>query len=82
LAVREVYGAYYGEMGGAGAAPEPNAHTIKKKGKVVRLQGQSGSQLGLTTSHPTRTTFRKYLPALLIFVSIVILIVAYTFLTG
>jgi hypothetical protein len=38
LAVREVYSAYYSELGGVGAAPEPKARAPTKEGKVVRLQ--------------------------------------------
>src|SRR5215213_476047 len=38
LAVREVYSAYYSEMGGAGAAPEPKARTPTTEGKVVRFK--------------------------------------------
>ncbi len=38
LAVREVYSAYYSEMGGMGAAPEPKARTRTTEGKVVRFQ--------------------------------------------
>src|SRR6185312_16754614 len=38
LAVREVYSAYYSEMGGVGAAPEPKARTPTTKSKVVRFQ--------------------------------------------
>src|SRR5258708_33673355 len=36
LVVREVYSAYYSEMGGVGAAPEPKARTPTTEGKVVR----------------------------------------------
>src|SRR3984893_1243357 len=38
LAVREVYGAYYSEMGGVGAAPEPKARTPTTEGKAGRFQ--------------------------------------------
>src|SRR5262245_49895994 len=38
LAVREVYRAYYSEMGGVGAAPEPTARTPTTEGQVVRFQ--------------------------------------------
>src|ERR1700686_1415 len=37
LAVREVYSAYYSEMGGVGAAPEPRARKPKTERNVVRL---------------------------------------------
>ncbi len=38
LAVREVYAAYYTEMGGVGTAPEPKARRPATKGELVRLQ--------------------------------------------
>ena len=77
LAVREVYSAYYSEMGGVGAAPEPKART-------PTTEGQRGPkpQPGLSAArHSTRPMIRKSLSALLIFASIVALIVAYRFLT-
>src|SRR5260370_14357497 len=38
LAVREVYGAYYTEMGCVGAAPEPQARKPTTECKLVRIQ--------------------------------------------
>src|ERR1700722_5170249 len=38
LAVREVYRAYYSEMGGVGEAPEPQARKSTKQGNVVRFK--------------------------------------------
>src|ERR1700746_2650607 len=38
VAVREVYSAYYSEMGGVGAAPEPKARTPATEGSVVGLK--------------------------------------------
>ena len=81
LAVREVYSAYYTDMGGAGAAPEPKARAPRTEGKVVRLQRQPEPQSGLAGRHSTRPMIRKSLPALLIFASMVAMIVAYRFLT-
>src|SRR6266853_1892619 len=82
LAVREVYSAYYGEMGGVGAAPEPKARTPTTAGKVVRFQRRPKPQPGLSAArHSTRPMIRKSLPALLILASMVALIVAYRFLT-
>jgi hypothetical protein len=82
LAVREVYSAYYSEMGGVGAAPEPKARTPTTEGKVVRFQRPPKPQPGLSAArHSTRPIIRKSLPALLIFASMVALIVAYRFLT-
>ena len=72
LAVREVYSAYYSEMGGVGAAPEPKARTPTTEGKAVQRGAARRS---------TRPMIRKSLSALLIFTSMVALIVAYRFLT-
>jgi hypothetical protein len=81
LAVREVYSAYYNEMGGVGVAPEPKARTPTTEGKVVRSQRPPKPQPGPSaTRHSTRPMIRKSLLALLIFASMVALIVAYRFL--
>jgi hypothetical protein len=77
LAVREVYGAYYSEMGGVGAAPEPKARTPTAGDKAARFQRRPPSQPAARNS----TWVRKSLPALLIFASMVALIVTYRFLT-
>jgi hypothetical protein len=79
LAVREVYSAYYSEMGGVGAAPEPKARTPTTMGKVER---RPKPQPSLSAAHhSTRPMIRNSLPALLIFAGMVALIVAYRFLT-
>jgi hypothetical protein len=81
LAVREVYSAYYSEMGGVGAAPEPKARTATTEGKVVRFQRRPKPQPGLSAArHSMAPKIRKLLP-LLIFASMVALIVAYRVLT-
>src|SRR5438270_8540308 len=38
LAIREVYSAYYSEMGGEGTAPQPQARKAAADGTVVQLQ--------------------------------------------
>ena len=82
LAVHEVYTAYYSEMGGVGAAPEPKARTPRTEGKVVRVQRRPKPQPRLSAErHSTRPLIRKSLSVLLIFTSMVALIVAYRFLT-
>ncbi|MGY4370692.1 hypothetical protein ACVW1A_006757 [Bradyrhizobium sp. LB1.3] len=81
LAVREVYSAYYSEMGGVGTAPEPKARTPTTEGKVVRSQRPPRPQPGQSAArHSTRPMTRKSLPALLIFASMVALVVAFRFL--
>src|SRR5437879_13887063 len=61
LAVREVYSAYYSEMGGVGAAPEPKARTPTTEGKLVQSQRPARPQPGQSaarhsTTHMTRKT--------------------------
>ncbi|MGA2994541.1 hypothetical protein [Bradyrhizobium sp.] len=82
LAVREVYRAYYSEMGGVGDAPEPKARSATTEGKVVRLQTRPKPAPGLSAArHSMRPLNPKSLGALLIFASMVALIAAYRFLT-
>src|SRR5260221_14371877 len=70
LAVREVYSAYYGEMGGVGAAPEQKARTPTTAGKVVRFKRRPKPQHGLSAAHHSkRPKIQKTLPALLIYAS-------------
>src|SRR6266853_2607854 len=76
LAVREVYNAYYSEMGGVGAAPEPQARKPTTTGRPA--QDQPARSAARPSISPT---IRKSLPALLIFAGIVALIVLYRFLT-
>src|SRR5215207_6539605 len=82
LAIREVYSAYYSEMGGVGAAPEPKARTPTTEGKVVRVQRRPKPQPASSAArNSTGPMIRKSLAALLIFASMVALIVTYRFLT-
>ena len=74
LAVREVYSAYYSEMGGVGAAPEPQARKPTTKGNKPQPAPSA-------TRNLTGPMIRKSLPALLIFAGMVALIVTYRFLT-
>ncbi|GEC57696.1 hypothetical protein ABIF38_002867 [Bradyrhizobium japonicum] len=81
LAVREVYSAYYSEMGGVGAAPEPKARKPTTEGKAVRLQSGPKSRPRLSAARQsTWPILRRSLSAMLILASMVALIVAYRFL--
>ena len=81
VAIRQVYAAYYGEMGGAGAAPEPEAPSTSVDDSVVRFQKPRKPQLAPPAlGAPAKPAARKSLPALLIFAAMVALIVAYRFL--
>jgi hypothetical protein len=75
-AVREVYAAYYSEMGGAGAAPEPEAPS-RSVDDSVRFQRPRKPQPAGASARPAA---RKSVPALLIFAAMVALIAAYRFL--
>jgi len=79
LAVREVYSAYYNEMGGVGAAPEPKPRTATTAGKVER--GPKPQPSLSAVRHARGPMIRKSLPALLIFACMVALMVAYRILT-
>jgi hypothetical protein len=81
LAIREVYAAYYGEMGGEGAAPEPPARKLKEDGDVIQLQKRPKPQLTAAARYSISPTAIKSLSPLLIFAGMVALIVLYRFLT-
>jgi hypothetical protein len=81
LAIREVYGAYFHEMGGTGAAPEQAARNAITDGNVVKFRKSRKPQAppsAAATSDGPRP--RKPIPALLIFAVMVALIAAYGFL--
>ena len=81
LAVREVYSAYYSEMGGVGAAPEPQARKPTTESNVVGFQRPPKHQPAPSAArNSTGPMIRKSLPALVIFAGVVALIVTYRFL--
>src|SRR5881392_3407678 len=58
LAIREVYSAYYSEMGGVGAAPEPQTR------KPIKKERPPKHQPARSAAHPSiRPMIRKSLPA-------------------
>jgi hypothetical protein len=81
LAVREVYSAYYSEMGGVGAAPEPQTRKPTTERKVGRFKRPPKPQPAPSSArNSTRPMIPRSLQALLIFASMVALIVTYRFL--
>jgi hypothetical protein len=81
LAIREVYSAYYSEMGGEGAAPEPQVRKLREDGGVVQLQKRPKPQSRPAAArHSISPTTRKTSRALLIFAGMVALIVLYKYL--
>src|SRR5207253_3548618 len=82
LAVREVYRAYFNEMGGTGAAPEQEARDTIADKNVVKFQKPHKPQAAPSAAAASAgQTPRKSIPALLIFAVMVALIIAYKFLT-
>jgi hypothetical protein len=82
LAVREVYSAYFSEMGGVGAAPELQRRKPATEGEVVQFKRPPKPKAAPSSArHSTAPTIPKSLQALLIFAGMVALIVTYRFLT-
>jgi hypothetical protein len=80
VAIREVYAAYYSEMGGAGAAPEPEAPSTSVDDSVVRFQRPRSQPAPPAAGASAKPAARKSLSALLIFAAMAALIAAYRFL--
>jgi hypothetical protein len=81
VAVREIYGSYYSEMGGLGAAPELEAPATSANNAVARSQRPRRPPPARLAAAPSDTpAARKSLPPLLIFAAMVALIAAYRFL--
>jgi hypothetical protein len=77
LAVREVYAAYYGEMGGEGDPPEPPARQ-SVNGRNATVQSAAPSrQPRSATQNLSGLRLGKTLRAVLIFAGMVALIVTY-----
>jgi hypothetical protein len=80
LAVREVYSAYFSEMGGVGAAPELQRRKPVTEGKVVQFK-RPPKPAPSSARNSTMAMIPKSLQALLIFAGIVALIFTYRLLT-
>ena len=80
IAVREVYSAYYQEMGGEGAAPEPQPRKPATETNVVRLQTAPKPTRARSAPRPSGPRIGKSVRALLIFAGMVAVIVAFKFL--
>ena len=75
IAIREVYSAYYVEMGGVGEAPEPTAQS--SDGKTVQLQMGAAKHDVPAASQSTRSRIQIFLPALLLFASMLALLLSF-----
>ena len=80
LAIREVYSAYYNELGGVGTAPELQARKANTERKTARSSRSPKPQSTAAAHNPSGPIMRKSLRALLIFGSMVALIVTYNLL--
>jgi hypothetical protein len=63
MAVREVYSAYYSELGGVGAAPEPQARKPKTERKVERLLRPPKPQPAVAARTSSGLMIQRSLPA-------------------
>ena len=82
LAVREIYAAYYSEMGGTGAAPEPDPRPKTMEDNVVRFERARESRAPSSAARGSKLKTRKPIPALLIFAAMVAAIAAFKFLVN
>jgi hypothetical protein len=81
LAVREVYSAYFSEMGGVGAAPELQPRKPATEAKVVQFKQPPNPAPASARSNSTGPVVPKSLQALLVFAGMVALIFTYRLLT-
>jgi hypothetical protein len=79
IAIREVYSAYYVEMGGVGEAPESTAQS--SDGKTVQLQMGAAKRDVPAAPQSTRSRIPVFLPALLLFASMLALLLSFLILT-
>jgi len=79
IAIREVYSAYYVEMGGVGEAPEPTAQSSDSK--TVQLQMGAAKHDVPTVPQSPRSRIQIFLPALLLFASMLALLLSFLILT-
>ncbi len=78
LAILEVYGRYYSELGGEGTAPELKARSAPTDDNVVRFQTRRKSRSAPPAVRgSTQPTTRRRVPALLIFAGMVAVIAAF-----
>ncbi|MDQ8729737.1 hypothetical protein [Bradyrhizobium sp. LHD-71] len=80
-AIREVYRAYYAQMGGAGEAPEPAREPRPAEGAVVDLKNVRTAKLAASAPSPGGRSKRPVSP-FLIFVGMVAALVALKFAFG
>ena len=73
IAIREVYSAYYVEMGGVGEAPEPTAQSSD----AVQLQMGAAKRDVPAAPKSTRSRIPVFLPALLLFASMLALLLSF-----
>jgi hypothetical protein len=84
LAIREIYAAYYSEMGGTGAAPEPEPRPKTMEDNVVRFERakESRTAASAAAARGGKPKAGKPIPALLIFAAMVAAIAAFKFLVN
>jgi hypothetical protein len=84
LAIREIYAAYYSEMGGTGTAPEPEPRPKNMEDNVVRFERARDVKVAATAAAARggKPKTARPIPALLIFAAMVVAIAAFKFLVN
>lgn len=81
VAVNEIYLTYYKEMGGTGAAPEPEQRAVAANGDNI-VKFQKPRPTSKPAANDQRGRRKRPVPALLIFAAMVAVIAAYKFLVN
>lgn len=80
--IREIYIAYYVDMGGAGQAPAPARNATRAEDKIVDLKEARLAKVSRTTDRSAPARSRLPLPPLLIFAGMVAALAALKFAFG
>lgn len=80
--IREIYIAYYVEMGGAGQAPAPARSAIRAEDKIVELKDARAARMSRAEDRPAPAGAKRSWPPLLIFAGMVAALAAFKFAFG
>jgi hypothetical protein len=78
--IDEIYGAYYTAMGGAGAPPAPKQPVPEGGGNVVSLRDAQRARASRAQPTGQGRRTKRQVPALLIFIALVVVVVAFKYL--
>ena len=80
--IREIYIAYYVEMGGTGQAPDPARSAIRVEDRIVDLKEARAARMSRATDRPAPERATRSLPPLLIFAGMVAALAVFKFAFG